>query len=86
MPLIVLLVLASFEGAAMNRTMISALLVLACLLLAGCGHPRPIEDSESCGKQMTDLQNAVESGAMTKKEFDHAHKALMKRCLAHGES
>lgn len=65
----------------MNQIMLPALLVTACLALGGCGSStRVVQDNETCGKQMTDLQNALASGAMTPSEYDRAHHAAMKRC------
>ena len=65
----------------MNRAAISALLITTCLVLAGCSHTtRVVQDNETCGQQMTDLQGALDSGAMTKSEYNRAHRAAMKRC------
>lgn len=66
----------------MKRVVIPALLATACLALGGCGgHTRVVQTSnETCGKQMTDLQDALATGAMTQHEYDKAHRAAMERC------
>lgn len=66
----------------MKRVVISALLATACLALGGCGgHTRVVQtNNETCGKQMTDLQDALATGAMTQHEYDKAHRAAMERC------
>jgi hypothetical protein len=65
----------------MSCIVIPALLATACLVLSGCGsHTRVVQANETCGKQMTDLQDALASGAMTQHEYDKAHRAAMERC------
>ena len=66
----------------MKRALIPASLVVACLALAGCGgHTRVVQqDNETCGKQMTDLQDALASGAMTQHEYDRARRVTIERC------
>lgn len=65
----------------MNRTMIPASLIVACLALAGCGSStRVVQNNDTCGKQMTDLQNALASGAMTQHEYDKARRVAIERC------
>jgi len=68
----------------MNRTVFSALLIGSCLVLAGCGRDttRVVQNNETCGKQMTDLQDALASGAMTQSEYNKAHRAAMQRCVS----
>ena len=68
----------------MNRTVFSALLVGSCLVLAGCHRDtaRVVQNNETCGKQMTDLQDALASGAMTQSEYSKAHRAAMQRCVS----
>ncbi|RAO75382.1 hypothetical protein CA260_14960 [Dyella jiangningensis] len=62
--------------------MIPALLATACLALGGCGGRTHVVQAnhETCGKQMTDLQDALASGAMTEHEYNKAHRAAMERC------
>ncbi|WP_157971358.1 hypothetical protein [Dyella sp. C9] len=65
----------------MNRSLIPAILVAACLTLAGCGSStRVVQNNDTCGKQMTDLQNALASGAMTQHEYDRARQVAIERC------
>ena len=65
----------------MNRTLLPAFLVATCLALAGCGSStRVVQNNETCGKQMTDLQDALASGAMTQREYDKARRVAVERC------
>lgn len=65
----------------MKRTMIPASLIAVCLALAGCGSsPHVVQNNETCGKQMTDLQDALASGAMTQHEYDKARRVAIERC------
>jgi len=65
----------------MKRIMIPSLLTVVCLALAGCGSStRVVQNNDTCGKQMTDLQNALASGAMTQHEYDKARRVAVERC------
>lgn len=65
----------------MNRTVIFASLIVACLSLGGCGSStRVVQNNETCGKQMTDLQDALASGAMSQHEYDRARRVAIERC------
>jgi hypothetical protein len=65
----------------MKRTVIPSLLTVVCLALAGCGSStRVVQNNDTCGKQMTDLQNALASGAMTQHEYDKARRVAVERC------
>ena len=66
----------------MSRVLIPSLLVVICLALSGCGsHTRMVQTStETCGKELTDLQDALDSRAITQHEYDKAHRAIMERC------
>jgi hypothetical protein len=67
----------------MKSIVIPALLVGVSLTLAGCGSDtRVVQNNETCGKQMTDLQDALASGAMTQAEYNKAHRAAMQRCVS----
>ncbi|PXV56185.1 hypothetical protein SAMN04487785_12312 [Dyella jiangningensis] len=58
-----------------------ALPIAACLALAGCGSStRMVQNNDTCGKQMMDLQNALASGAMTQHEYDRARRVAIERC------
>jgi hypothetical protein len=64
-----------------NRSLILALLVAGCVLLSGCGSTtRVVQNNDTCGRQMTDLQNALASGAMSQSEYEHARREAIKRC------
>lgn len=67
---------------AMNKSLMPALMFCCCVLLAGCGGgPRVVQNNnETCGKQMTDLQDALNSGAMTQHEYDKARRVALKHC------
>jgi hypothetical protein len=68
----------------MSRTIFPASLIVACLVLAGCGSStRVVQNNDTCGKQMTDLQNALASGAMTQREYDKARRVAIERCDSH---
>lgn len=65
----------------MNRSLLLALLVGGCVLLSGCGSTtRVVQNNDTCGKQMTDLQNALASGAMSQSEYERARREAIKRC------
>ncbi len=67
----------------MSRTLMPALLIAACLALAGCGSStRMVQNNDTCGKQMMDLQSALASGAMTQHEYDRARRVAIERCDA----
>lgn len=63
------------------KTVLTASLFAACLALAGCGSDtRVVQTNNTCGKQMTDLQDALASGAMTQHEYDRARRVAIERC------
>jgi hypothetical protein len=66
----------------MNRSLLPTLLFGCCTLLASCGSdPRIVQNNnESCGKQMIDLQDALNTGAMTQHEYDKAKRVALKHC------
>ncbi|WP_243049766.1 YgdI/YgdR family lipoprotein [Dyella sp. RRB7] len=65
----------------MNRSLILTCLMGSCMALAGCGSStRVVQNNDTCGKQMTDLQNALASGAMTRPEYDKARRVAIERC------
>ena len=65
----------------MNRLTICASMIVACLALSGCGSStRVVQNNDTCGKQMTDLQDALASGAMTQHEYDKARRVAIERC------
>lgn len=65
----------------MKRTLMPSALAVACLVLAGCGSDtRMVQNNETCGRQMIDLQDALASGAMTRHEYDKARRVAIERC------
>jgi hypothetical protein len=65
----------------MTRLWLATMVATFCLSLAACGGSRAIaQNNETCGRQLTDLQTALNSGAMTQDEYDRARKAAIHRC------
>ena len=65
----------------MDKSLMFALLVGCSVSLAGCGSTtRVVQNNDTCGRQMTDLQNALASGAMSQSEYEHARREAIKRC------
>jgi hypothetical protein len=65
----------------MMRLWLATTIITLCLSLAACGGSRAVaENNGTCGKQLTDLQNALSTGAMTQDEYDRAREAAIKRC------
>ena len=65
----------------MTKLWSATMMIALCLSLAACGGSRAIaENNGTCGKQLTDLQSALSSGAMTQDEYDRARDAAIKRC------
>ena len=59
--------------------MFAALLAVG---LAGCGGGKTVVQTspQSCGKQLMDLKEALDNGAMNQKEYDRARKKAMRNC------
>lgn len=57
------------------------LALLTPLLFAGCGgggtHTTVESNSQTLGKQLTDLDQAYKSGAITKDQYESARKKLL---------
>jgi len=65
----------------MGKSLLFALLIGAGASLAGCGGEKHVvQYNETCGKQMTDLQDALDSGAMSRSEYDRARRVAIKHC------
>ncbi len=65
----------------MNSSLSLLLLVGTYVTLGGCGSDtRVVQTNDTCGKQMTDLQDALNSGAMTQREYDKARHVAIERC------
>ena len=66
----------------MKRTLTAAALLLASLL-AGCGGDTVVnQDSSpkvSQGQELTDLQRALDAGAINQKEYDKLKQVVLKR-------
>ena len=65
----------------MTRLWLVTMMISLCLSLAACGGSRAIaQNNGTCGKQLTDLQTALSSGAMTQGEYDRARAEAIHRC------
>lgn len=65
----------------MTKVLLATMMMSLCMSLAACGGSRTIvQPNDNCGKQLTDLQNALSSGAMTQSEYDTARDAAIRRC------
>jgi hypothetical protein len=65
----------------MFKPMLAMTTVAFCMALAGCGGSKAVAQSNgTCGKQMTDLQNALNSGAMTQDEYNRARDEALHNC------
>jgi hypothetical protein len=69
------------SGGSMKKFLMFASLSFAYTLVSGCGGSDTIvKNEETCGKQLTDLKTALDSGAMTQKEYDRAREKAIKNC------
>ncbi|QAU22782.1 hypothetical protein EO087_01275 [Dyella sp. M7H15-1] len=65
----------------MTRLWFATVAAAFCLSLAACGGSRAIaQNNDTCGKQLIDLQAALNSGAMTQAEYDRARAEAIRRC------
>jgi hypothetical protein len=65
----------------MIKPMLATLTFALCIALTACGSTKTVVKSDdNCGKQLTDLQNALSSGAMSQSEYDRARQAAIERC------
>jgi hypothetical protein len=65
----------------MFKPMLAVLTIALCLSLTACGGSEAVAQSnDTCGKQLTDLQNAVNTGAMTQDEYARAREQAIKNC------
>lgn len=65
----------------MTKLLLATMMMTCCLSLAACGGSRAIaQNTDTCGKQLTDLQTALNSGAMTQAEYDRARTVAIQRC------
>jgi hypothetical protein len=65
----------------MFKSMLAVVAIALCLSLTACGGSEAVAQSNgTCGKQLTDLQNAVNSGAMTQDEYARAREQAIKNC------
>lgn len=65
----------------MIKPMLASMMIVTCVALAACGGSKTIvKNEDSCGKQLTDLQNALNTGAMSQSEYDRARSEAIHRC------
>jgi hypothetical protein len=68
----------------MIKPVLAMMTMAFCMTVAACGGSKTIvKNEDSCGKQMTDLQNALNSGAMSQSEYDSARSKALERCNHH---
>jgi hypothetical protein len=66
-----------------NKPLIAVLLVVCFGSLTGCGSdPTPVlvKTDNTCGKQLSDLKNALDGGAMSPPEYEKARKEALRHC------
>jgi hypothetical protein len=65
----------------MFKSMLAVLAVALCMSLSACGGSEAVAQSNgTCGKQLTDLQNALNTGAMTQDEYARAREHAIHNC------
>lgn len=65
----------------MIKPMLATMMIAFCMSLAACGGTKTVvKTNDNCGKQLTDLQTAVNTGAMTPAEYDKARDEAIHRC------
>jgi hypothetical protein len=64
------------------RPLAFAALFAAIVPLSACGGGRTVVNtaSQTCGKELSDLQDARAKGAMSEREYERLRKAAMARC------
>lgn len=65
----------------MNHMLAVAILIAATVSVAGCGGDEAVVAgyTVSKGQELTDLQRALEAGAIDQKEYEHLKKIVLKR-------
>ncbi|GLQ98771.1 hypothetical protein [Dyella mobilis] len=65
----------------MTRLWLATTAIVLVTSLAACGGSRAIaQNNDTCGKQLMDLQSALNTGAMTQSEYDKARDEAIRRC------
>lgn len=65
----------------MTKPVLAMMTMAFCMTVAACGGSKTIvKNQDNCGKQLTDLQNALSSGAMSQSEYDDARSKAIERC------
>jgi hypothetical protein len=55
----------------MYKPMLAVMTVVFCIALTACGGSKAVAQANgTCGKQLTDLQTALNTGAMTQDEYN----------------
>jgi hypothetical protein len=68
----------------MIKPVLAMMTMAFCMTVAACGGSKTVvKNEDSCGKQMTDLQKALDSGAMSQSEYDRARSEALYRCNHH---
>lgn len=55
-----------------------ALGAMATALLAGCGSTTKVQQSESVGQQLQDLEASYQKGIITQKEYERLKRAIIR--------
>lgn len=61
-----------------SKTFLGAAIVAASLGLAACGSSTTVEQKETQGQQLMDLQEAYDKGIITEKEYNATKKKILK--------
>jgi hypothetical protein len=65
----------------MFKPMLAVTTVVFCIALTACGGSKAVAQANgTCGKQLTDLQTALNTGAMTQDEYNRSREEALKNC------
>jgi hypothetical protein len=65
----------------MFKPMFASIAVALCIALSACGGSKAVAQANgTCGKQLTDLQTALNTGAMTQDEYNRAREEALRNC------
>ena len=53
-------------------------LAVAAAVLAGCGSTTKVQQADSVGKQLQELDESYQKGIITKKEYERLKKAIIR--------
>jgi hypothetical protein len=65
----------------MFKPMLAVMTVAFCIALTACGGSKAVAQANgTCGKQLTDLQTALNTGAMTQDEYNRSREEALRNC------